>query len=254
MTGHLSTGQIESCLDGELLATEDAEVETHLASCSECRATRDQFRDLRAALRAAIPSRAAPDSLRRWIEDAAAPRPRARPRIGSNIYLLAAAALVAIVVGTWQLAARRAEGATIVDQLLATHVRSLMASHLTDVATSDQHTVKPWFNGKLDYSPPVNDFAGKGYPLVGGRLDYVAGHAVAALVYMRRRHVINVLLWPADRGTAGPDGLVTRQGYHLQHWWTAHYSYWVVSDLGIAELREFSALLQAADAMQEEVR
>ena len=131
------------------------------------------------------------------------------------------------------------------DAVLTSHIRSLMPGHLTDVQSSDQHTVKPWFNGKLDYSPPVNDFADRGYPLLGGRLEYIDGRSVAALVYGRRQHMINVLLWPSDRGTAGPSA-TTRQGYHVLHWTTRDYTYWVVSDLGLAELQEFNGLLQQA--------
>jgi len=122
------------------------------------------------------------------------------------------------------------------------------------VPSSDQHTVKPWFNGKLDFSPPVYDFAGRGFPLVGGRLDYVGGQSVAALVYGRRQHVINVFLWPAGRGggsseSGGPGGgEFTRQGYHVLHWTTPEFTYWVASDLGLPELRDFAGLVQRGEA------
>ncbi|HET9708312.1 MAG TPA: hypothetical protein VFP39_08415, partial [Gemmatimonadales bacterium] len=120
--------------------------------------------------------------------------------------------------------------------------------HLADVASTDQHTVKPWFNGRLDYSPAVTDFAGAGFPLIGGRLDYVGGRPVAALVYGRRQHLINVLLWPVGAGpTVGPAAL-TRQGYHLLHWVGSQYTYWVVSDLSVTELRSFVALIQQSEA------
>src|SRR2546422_10613868 len=131
---------------------------------------------------------------------------------------------------------------------LTSHIRSLMPGHLTDVPSSDQHTVKPWFNGKLDFSPPVFDFAGRDYPLIGGRLDYVGGRSVAALVYGRRQHLINVLLWPAARGPPAAPATRTQQGYHLLHWATADYAYWVVSDLGLPELGDFAGLLRQADS------
>ena len=162
--------------------------------------------------------------------------------------LAIAASLAVVALGTWHLAGRRSAGETLANDVLTSHVRSLMPGHLTDVLSSDQHTVKPWFNGKLDYSPPVYDFAGRGYPLIGGRLDYVGGRSVAALVYARRQHVINVVLWPTARGGAQAPATQTRQGYHLLHWNTSAYVYWVASDLGLAELREFSQLLQRTDS------
>jgi anti-sigma factor RsiW len=122
-----------------------------------------------------------------------------------------------------------------------------MPGHLSDVVSSDQHTVKPWFDGKLDFSPPVHDFAGRGYPLLGGRLDYLNGRPVAALVYGRRQHVISVFLWPADR----PERVGVppmRRGYHVLHWATPDFAYWVASDVGLSELTEFGGMLRLADS------
>jgi anti-sigma factor RsiW len=159
-----------------------------------------------------------------------------------------AASLALVAVGSWQLASRRAAGEDFTEQVLTSHVRSLMPGHLTDVVSTDQHTVKPWFNGKLDFSPAVYDFAGRGFPLVGGRLDYLGGRPVAALVYGRRQHQINVFLWPTTRQATVSAGVTTRQGYHLLHWTTPEYTYWVVSDLGTAELGQFAQLVRAADS------
>jgi anti-sigma factor RsiW len=159
-----------------------------------------------------------------------------------------AASLALVALGSWGIATRRATTDALGDQVLASHLRSLMPGHLTDVVSSDQHTVKPWFNGRLDFSPPVYDFAGRGFPLLGARLDYVGGRSVAALVYGRRKHFINVFLWPAGGASSGVADGKTRQGYHLLHWVGPDYTYWLISDLGSTELRQFAQLLRDSDA------
>jgi anti-sigma factor RsiW len=162
--------------------------------------------------------------------------------------LALAASLALVAVGSWQLATARANAALLTQTVLESHIRSLIGEHLTDVVSSDLHTVKPWFNGRLDFSPPVYDFAGRGYPLLGGRLEYVGERKVAALVYGRRKHVINVFLWPADAGMAQGPPAATRHGYHLLHWNGPDFTYWVVSDLGTTELQEFAGLLKDGDS------
>jgi len=194
--------------------------------------------ELRQRVRAAINTAATPTRWERW---------GGGPYSNTTRWLALAASLALVAVGGtvgYQLAERRAGEGALTDQVLASHVRSLMPGHLTDVVSSDQHTVKPWFNGKLDYSPPVPDFTTQGFPLRGGRLDYVGGRPVAALVYGRRQHVINVLLWPAIAAAEGPS-VRTRQGYHLLHWTAGDYTWWVASDLGLSELQEFAGLLRA---------
>ncbi len=240
--------QLDAYLDGELAAADARALEAHIAQCPECARWRDDRVTLRAAIKSQIPVLRAPDVLRQ--------RVRTQIRSGSRFRAtvvwrsLALAASVAVVAfGGWQLGLQRGRGESLAAEVLTSHIRSLMPGHLTDVQSSDQHTVKPWFNGKLDYSPPVYDFAGQGFPLLGGRLDYVGGRPVAALVYGRRQHVINVVLWPRDRDPrASAPAAHTRQGYHVLRWVTPDYVYWAASDLGLAELQDFERLLLQADS------
>ncbi len=246
--------QLDAYLDGEL-ATRDARAfETHLKECGDCARLHEARVALGTAIRAELPALRAPDELRSRIRAAlhsasgVSPAPRRMSPLGMR-WLALAASLVLVAAGSWQLASKRAAEEFLSEQVLTSHVRSLMPGHLTDVISSDQHTVKPWFNGKLDFSPSVYDFAGRGYPLIGGRLDYLGGRPVAALVYGRRQHLINVYLWPSTEGAIESGGVTDRHGYHLLHWRTADYTYWVVSDLGVAELRQFAQMLRDADSI-----
>ncbi|HEX5963083.1 MAG TPA: anti-sigma factor [Gemmatimonadales bacterium] len=246
--------QMDAYVDGELAPRDARELEAHLKECRHCTRLHDARVALGAAIRAELPALRAPDGLRTQLRVALAsaagipvPRRTLRPHGWRSLALAASLALVAL--GSWQIASNRAAGVALSDQVLTSHVRSLMPGHLTDVVSSDQHMVKPWFNGKLDFSPSVYDFAGRGYPLIGGRLDYVAGRPVAALVYGRRQHLINVFLWPVTQPRPADERATdTRQGYHLLHWTTPDYVYWVVSDLGTAELGEFAELFRQADS------
>ena len=251
MTHPAFEAQLDAYLDGELAAPDRAELEQHLRACPDCSRLERRRRALSAAVREQLPRFPAPDTLRARVRAGvrAEAGQTARRRIPYWSGLAVAASLAVVAVGSWRLALRGAAGEAITNQVLASHVRSLMPGHLTDVLSSDQHTVKPWFNGKLDFSPPVYDFTGGGFPLVGGRLEYVDGRPVAALAYTRRQHVINVFLWPAEgRGRSAGPREATLQGYHLLHWVTSGYTYWVASDLGLSELRDFVALLERGDS------
>jgi anti-sigma factor RsiW len=166
-----------------------------------------------------------------------------------NFWQLAGAfaLLVLISVSGWQWTARlRASSSDqrIAAEVFSGHVRSLEGNHLMDVVSTDQHTVKPWFNGKLDFSPPVEDLASDGFPLVGGRLDYVEGREVAALVYQRRKHFINVFVWPSPSGKSSTQAIESKQGYNIKRWSGAGFEFWAVSDVAAPDLAEFVRLLE----------
>jgi anti-sigma factor RsiW len=243
--------QVDAYLDGELAAIDAVELEAHLTGCASCGRFRDDRLALRTAIAAQMPRFQAPEPLRGRVRaalrKASASRRAGRPGPALAKWLALAASVAVVAVGSWRLAVEHTASEILTDEVLASHVRSLMPGHLSDVVSSDQHTVKPWFNGKLDFSPPVHDFSGRGYPLLGGRLDYLHGRPVAALVYGRRQHLINVFLWPAA-GPVGGGAPLVRQGYHLLHWTTPEYTYWVASDLGLSELTNFAALLQLGDS------
>jgi len=154
-------------------------------------------------------------------------------------------ALVVLLVWSGGLVHRRAPvDEHVLQDVIAGHVRSLMANHLTDVLSADQHTVKPWFEGQVDFAPPVPALTAQGFPLVGGRLDYLDNRPVAALVYRRQQHVINLFVWPTPLGAARPASTVTRHGYNLVQWTTAGMTYWAISTLNAQEMQTFAHEIQ----------
>jgi anti-sigma factor RsiW len=243
--------RLSAFLDDELDPLDGREIQQHLDTCPTCTDALRRMKDLAERLRAGAPYYRAPDSLRARVSEAAwsnASRGRARSgRIGVPAWgwLGVAAAVLAIVVGTGltSLLQRQERVGSMQREVVSSHVRSLMAGHLMDVASTDQHTVKPWFNGKLDFSPPVLDLSASGYPLIGGRLDYLQGRPVAALVYQHRKHVINVFVLPDEGAADSQTPSRTQQGYQVIHETHGGMSYWIVSDVNEAELSAFARLL-----------
>jgi anti-sigma factor RsiW len=217
-------------LDGELDLAAALEFERHLRGCSACERAYANQEILRSAIRSQAPYFKAPASLKRKVRPMRWMAP-----------LALAAALALMLAGTWAVLRARSGNELIAQDIVSGHVRSLMANHLTDVPSSDRHTVKPWFLGKIDFSPDVKDLAAQGFPLIGGRLDYVAQKPVAALVYQRGKHTINVFVWKSD---SRPEGHESRQGYNITHWNNAGLSYWAVSDVNSADLEQFSKLMR----------
>lgn len=252
-------------LDGELDPMTSQKIEQHLRDCRKCEQAYEAHTALTHAISRGAPSYKAPIDLRQRVRaslrDEVDDKPaRTVPR-GSQLLvtrkqpepravlfgtpwnwlgLAAAVALAAIIFSSFLPRLRQpTSDQFLATQLIASHVRSLMADHLTDVGSSDQHTVKPWLDAKLDFAAPVVDLSGEGFPLIGGRLDYLDNHSVAALIYQRRKHFINLFVWPATPGASKAQKTMSRQGYHLLHWVDSDFNYWAVSDISDGELQTF---------------
>jgi anti-sigma factor (TIGR02949 family) len=231
---------LDPYVDGELPADDAAALRQHLDTCPACREHLARRTALRRAIRR-VPYRAAPERLRAAVSRA--PRRRSlRPLLAWAAMLLLGVSLGAAGAVLVRRTPGRAAPEVLAEAVVDAHVRALMGDHLLDVPSSDQHTVKPWFVGKIDFAPPVIDLSAEGFPLAGGRLDYVAGRPAAALVYRRRQHTIDLFIWPDETG--GAEDAATVRGFNLRRWSRGGMSFRAVSDLDAAELAAFVRALQ----------
>lgn len=242
---------LHSYVDDELDAVHTIQFEQHLATCQDCTATLEGLKDMKRVVGRDDVKWKAPDEVRAHImtaislEEARRQAPASQRRRRESVWwrglqlfgqwsfipsLAVLAASLMLVLGNPQ------TSAPIQNELLASHVRSMLANHLVDVETSDQHTVKPWFNGKIDFSPPVVDLTAAGFPLIGGRVDYIDGRVVAALVYRRHGHVINLFVWPGEKVAQSE---TMHDGYNLFEWSGGGLVFWAVSDVASPDLAAF---------------
>lgn len=240
----------DAYVDNELDVLTAAQFERHLVECSSCREAFEKFRTMHDTVKARIPPFVPPPGLESGIrrhlygrDHGDSPR---RERISFWPGLVVAAGVTVLLVLSgliFQFNIRSSPSESLVEQVVSSHIRSLMANHLSDIVSTDQHTVKPWFTGKLDFSPTVKDLSPEGFPLIGGRLDYLDNRPVAALVYKRNQHTINLFIWPF---LGSDSNLRTKRlkGFNVVHWTTGGMTYWAVSDLNDSELREFAEELR----------
>jgi anti-sigma factor RsiW len=247
-------------LDGELDAARDLEIARHLEGCAECTREFERLRAMRSRLRSGEFHFAAPPELEGRIRRALASeqrsartagirRARQLPRWSLIAAPLALAALLMIIFFPPMI--RPSQNDLLAQEVVASHVRSLMASHLMDVVSTDQHTVKPWFAGKLDFSPIVKDFTTQGFPLAGGRLDYIDNRTAAAVVYQHGRHIINLFMWPVAEGS-GAEAFKTlsRNGYNVESFQQDGMQCWLVSDMQASELNRLAHLIASGEPSQ----
>jgi anti-sigma factor RsiW len=235
---------IDFYADGELDAAGILELEKHFHDCPACALAWRNAQALKKSLKQDALFFTAPTELRRRIKAELRSQLKTEPRWSFRNWnwLITATTSVATaclaLLLTLSLTRPSAEQ-RLTQEIVSSNIRSLMADHMLDVVSTDQHTVKPWFNGKLDFSPPVKDLAAQQFPLIGGRLDYIGGRSVAALIFHRNKHIINLFIWPVNGKDSKPVSLTPLHGYNVIHWSEANMTFWAVSDLNEKELLEF---------------
>jgi mycothiol system anti-sigma-R factor len=242
--------RLHAYLDQELDPRSATEVDRHVASCAGCNAALARQSALRSALRSHATYHDAPAGLARRIRARLGAKAERKPWFRWHQWLPMGAAVAATALLSWTAAIQYvsvSEDEATGERVIAGHARSVVTGHVADVASSDQHSVKPWLSSRLDYSPPVTDLTGAGFPLVGGRLDYLDQRPVAVLVYRHREHMINLFVWPLQEGarTQAVHSLAKR-GYNVLHWNDGGMAFWAVSDLNAAEMRDFAGAYAAA--------
>ena len=251
MNCELAKSTVHGYFDGELDAVRSSEFERHLEACAECRRQLEDMQSLRTQLQESNLYQYASPHLRQQVrrqllqagntKQVKFPAIRAWSLLPTFGVLTTLAALLTVMLFVFQ---RHAESTRIAAELIDAHVRSLQPGHLTDVESTDQHTVKPWFDGKLDFVPPVSDFSQQGFPLVGGRLDILDGHSVAALVYSRRKHFINVFVWPQRQKELSFPSSGSHEGFNWLRWQSGDMQFCLVSDAAPLDLRELKDLFR----------
>jgi len=257
MKPQLETQRINAFVDGELDLVNQLEVEERIKLDAGLRAQVDALRQLRAAIREDAEYHAAPDALRKRMAAMLVPEPAARARARpastavalqrwfgwrpmATSFGLAATLAVALNVG----GLRSVQDDRLMDDVVASHVRSTLGQHLVDIASSEHHVVKPWLSSKLDFSPPVNELQIPGSVFLGGRVDYLDGHPVAALVYRQGEHVVNSFVWPDTGKDTKPD-FSSQRGFQMAHWSQAGMAHWVISDVNREEFKVVVGAVQA---------
>jgi anti-sigma factor RsiW len=251
---HRAPELLHGYVDGELDRLQTAEVERHIEQCEDCKLDYRSQINLRSSLDDPSLYYHAPANLKQRIRLSLQKEAKAKPAqptfpwgwtiAGVSLALLL---LIGAVWNVVPLFIQPSNEELLAREIVANHIRSLqMTNHLTDVLSSDQHTVKPWFSGKVDYSPPIRDFAEQDFRLYGGRLEYLNSRTVAALIYQRRLHYINLYISPTEQVQTTGEVLSQRQGYNVIHWSSSGLNFWAISDLSTVELLDFARLVQQA--------